>query len=73
MSAVTDSESIVEHDPENKPGISNLMTIYGSLTNKSYEEIEKNLLKQIMVLLRKQLLMRYVTYLLLFKLNIMKL
>ena len=41
MSAVTDSESIVKYDPENKPGISNLMTIYGSLTNKSYEEIEK--------------------------------
>lgn len=72
MSAVTDSESIVKYDPENKPGISNLMTIYGSLTNKSYEEIEKNLMEQIMVRLRKQLQMRYVTYLLLFKLNIMK-
>lgn len=72
MSAVTDSESIVKYDPENKPGISNLMTIYGSLTNKSYEEIEKNLMEQIMVRLRKQLQTRYVTYLLLFKLNIMK-
>lgn len=72
MSAVTDSESIVKYDPENKPGISNLMTIYGSLTNKTYEEIEKNLTEQIMEHLRKQLQMRYATYLLLFKLNIMK-
>ncbi len=40
MSAVTDSEAIVRFDEENKPGISNLMTIYSTLTNKSYEEIE---------------------------------
>jgi len=40
MSAVTDSEAIVKFDEENKPGISNLMTIYSSLTNKTYEEIE---------------------------------
>ena len=41
MKALTDSENKFYYDPENKPGISNLMTIYGSLTNKSYEEIEK--------------------------------
>lgn len=40
MSAVTDSESVVRYDEENKPGISNLMTIYSSLTNKSFKEIE---------------------------------
>ena len=40
MSAVTDSEAIVKYDEENKPGISNLMTIYSSLTNKTFEEIE---------------------------------
>ena len=40
MSAVTDSEAVVRYDEENKPGISNLMTIYSSLTNKTYEEIE---------------------------------
>lgn len=40
MSAVTDSEAIVKYDEVNKPGISNLMTIYSSLTNKSFEEIE---------------------------------
>lgn len=31
MSAVTDSEGKVYYDPENKPGISNLLTIYSSL------------------------------------------
>ncbi|OPZ37196.1 MAG: Tryptophan--tRNA ligase [Tenericutes bacterium ADurb.BinA155] len=31
MSAVTDSGSEVKYDPENKPGISNLLTIYASL------------------------------------------
>lgn len=41
MSAVTDSGSEVYYDLENKPGISNLMTIVSSLTNKSFEEIEE--------------------------------
>ena len=40
MSATTDSEMIVKYDPENKPGISNLINIYASLTNKTIEEIE---------------------------------
>ncbi|GGI38839.1 tryptophan--tRNA ligase [Mammaliicoccus stepanovicii] len=38
-SAVTDSDGIVKYDKENKPGISNLLVIYSSLTNKSIEEI----------------------------------
>ena len=41
MSATTDSEMKVKFDKENKPGISNLINIYSSLTNKSVEEIEK--------------------------------
>ena len=40
MSAITDSESQVKYDEINKPGISNLMTIYSALTNKNMEEIE---------------------------------
>lgn len=40
MSAVTDSEAIVKYDPDNKPGISNLMTIYKAFTNKDYKDIE---------------------------------
>lgn len=38
--AVTDSDCVVKYDPENKPGISNLMNIYSCFTNKSHEEIE---------------------------------
>ena len=40
--AVTDSdtENPVHWDPENKPGVSNLMTIYSACTGKSHEDIE---------------------------------
>lgn len=38
--AVTDSEMCVKHDPSNKPGVSNLMTIYSVATGKSFAEIE---------------------------------
>ena len=38
MSAVTDSENIIRYDVINKPGISNLLTIYSSLKNISIEE-----------------------------------
>lgn len=38
MSAVTDSGSDVIFDPENKPGISNLLQIYAALKNISIEE-----------------------------------
>ena len=41
--AVTDSDSerCVRYDPEHKPGVSNLMTIYSAVTGKSYDEIEE--------------------------------
>ena len=39
--AITDSGSEVRFDPENKPGVSNLMQIYSSATGRSFEEIEK--------------------------------
>ncbi|MBS7316459.1 MAG: tryptophan--tRNA ligase [Clostridiaceae bacterium] len=38
--AVTDSEAEVRYDPEKKPGISNLMTIYAAATGRSFAEIE---------------------------------
>ncbi len=41
MSATTDSEMVIKYDPENKPGISNLINIYISLTEKTVEETEK--------------------------------
>lgn len=39
-SAVTDSEGTVKYDKENRPGISNLLTIYSSFAQKSIEELE---------------------------------
>ena len=38
-SAVTDSEGIVAFDRENKPGVSNLLSIYSILSNKSIDEL----------------------------------
>ena len=40
--AITDSdtENCVRYDKENKPGVSNLMTIYSACTGKSFETIE---------------------------------
>ena len=40
MSATTDSEMSVRFDPENKPGISNLINIYAALTGMSISDIE---------------------------------
>ncbi len=39
--AVTDSDAEVRYDTENKPGVSNLMEIYGVVTGKSMDEITK--------------------------------
>lgn len=39
--AVTDSDGIVKYDEDNKPGISNLMEIYGIITKKTMAEIEE--------------------------------
>ena len=41
MSATTDSEMNVKFDPENKPGISNLINIYASLTEMTINEVEE--------------------------------
>ena len=40
MSAVTDSDCEIKYDVTNKPGISNLLTIYSCLTGESIEELE---------------------------------
>ena len=41
--AITDSdtENCIRFDPENKPGVANLMSIYSAVTGKTYDEIEK--------------------------------
>lgn len=41
MSAVTDSIGIVQYDPQQQPGISNLLTILSSLNGESIEDIVK--------------------------------
>ena len=40
-SAVTDSGSDIRFDPEGKPGVSNLLTIYAALTGRTVEDLEK--------------------------------
>ena len=41
MSAVTDTDNKIYFDEENKPGISNLISIYSAITNKSIKEVEE--------------------------------
>jgi tryptophanyl-tRNA synthetase len=39
-SAVTDSDAVIRFDPEHKPGVSNLLTIYSALTSRSVADLE---------------------------------
>ena len=39
-SAVTDTGREIVYDPENKPGVSNLLAIYSSLTGRTVEELQ---------------------------------
>lgn len=41
-SAVTDSGDFVEYAPDDKPGVSNLLTIYCSISGKSYKEAQEH-------------------------------
>lgn len=41
MRATTDSDGTIKFDPENKPGISNLLSIYSALTGTQIDELEK--------------------------------
>ena len=40
-SAVTDSETEVRYDEENKPGVSNLLTIFSALTGREVSDLEQ--------------------------------
>src|SRR5206468_2877580 len=40
-SAVTDSETTVRHDRDAKPGVSNLIEIYGAVTGQTIAAVEK--------------------------------
>lgn len=39
--AVTDSDSLIEYDPETKPGVSNLLSVYSVFSQKSMAETER--------------------------------
>lgn len=39
--AVTDSDGEIKYDPENKPGVSNLLSIYGAIEGLSPEDAQK--------------------------------
>jgi tryptophanyl-tRNA synthetase len=39
--AVTDTEREIRYDPEHKPGVSNLLTLYSAVTGRSVEDLEK--------------------------------
>ncbi|MEV6576961.1 tryptophan--tRNA ligase [Streptomyces sp. NPDC051582] len=39
-SAVTDTEAVIRFDTENKPGVSNLLTIYSTLTGETVQDLE---------------------------------
>ena len=41
MKATTDSEGVIRFDIENKPGISNLLNIYSSLSGISVSDLER--------------------------------
>ncbi|MFE8011285.1 tryptophan--tRNA ligase [Streptomyces antibioticus] len=40
-SAVTDTDTVIRFDPENKPGVSNLLTVYSTLTGTPVPELER--------------------------------
>ncbi|MDH6452382.1 tryptophanyl-tRNA synthetase [Streptomyces sp. SAI-126] len=40
-SAVTDTDTVIRYDAENKPGVSNLLTIYSTLTGTSVADLEQ--------------------------------
>ncbi|BEP27679.1 tryptophan--tRNA ligase [Helicovermis profundi] len=46
MKSTTDSEMLIKYDLANKPGVSNLLTIYSSLTDISIEELETKYINQ---------------------------
>lgn len=43
--SVTDSMKEITYDPENRPGVANLILIYSSLTNLSVEEVQQHIYK----------------------------
>ena len=42
MRATTDSDGLIKYDVENKPGVSNLLSIYSAFTGRSIESLEQD-------------------------------
>ena len=42
MRATTDSDGVIRFDPESKPGVSNLLTIYSALSGREIADLEKD-------------------------------
>ena len=55
MRATTDSDGIIRFDIENKPGVSNLLSIYSAFTGRSIESLEKDYEGQGYGILKKDL------------------
>ena len=53
-SAVTDSETEIRYDPQDKPGVSNLLTILATFTGRSIEEVQADLAGHLYGELKKQ-------------------
>ena len=63
MSATTDSGKDIKYNITKKPGISNLLTIYSLLTNKTTEDIEKEFVKKSYADFKKSLANILINYL----------
>lgn len=70
-SAVTDSEGIVKYDKENKPGVSNLLSIYSILSGNLLPKSKKNTKAKDMEILKPACQMLLLEQLSLFRINIM--
>lgn len=67
MKAVTDTGKVIKYNPEGKPGISNLLTIYSLFSDKTIGEVEKKFKNKGYAEFKKQL-----TDLLILKLEIFR-
>jgi tryptophanyl-tRNA synthetase len=54
-SAVTDTDTVIRYDPEAKPGVSNLLTIYSALTGESLAALEDKFAGQLYGALKTEL------------------
>jgi tryptophanyl-tRNA synthetase len=54
-SAVTDTDTVIRYDPETKPGVSNLLSIYAALTGIGIHELEEKFTGQLYGALKTEL------------------